>query len=136
MRRFHIAKVIGIIILAIIGVFVFGSIVMLLWNALMPVIFHLPLISFWQALGLLILTKILFGGFRGGGPRAQWKKDKLKDAWKNMTPEQKEKLKSEWGRRCRMPFQSKEPFSTETGETFSKEAGNPENKTGNPEDKQ
>jgi len=128
MRRFRIAKVIGIIILAIIGVFVFGSIVMLLWNALMPVIFHLPLISFWQALGLLILTKILFGGFRGGGPRAQWKKDKLKDAWKNMTPEQKEKLKSEWGRRCRMPFQSKEPFPTETG--------NPENKTGNPEDKQ
>jgi len=128
MRRFHIAKVIGIIILVIIGVFVFGSIVMLLWNALMPVIFHLPLISFWQALGLLILTKILFGGFRGGGPRAQWKKDKLKDAWKNMTPEQKEKLKSEWGRRCRMPFQSKEPFPTETG--------NPENKTGNPEDKQ
>ena len=128
MRRFHIAKVIGIIILAIIGVFVFGSIVMLLWNALMPVIFHLPLISFWQALGLLILTKILFGGFRGGGPRAQWKKDKLKEAWKNMTPEQKEKLKSEWGRRCRMPFQSKEPFPTETG--------NPENKTGNPEDKQ
>ena len=127
MRRFRIAKVIGIIILAIIGVFVFGSIVMLLWNALMPVIFHLPLISFWQALGLLILTKILFGGFRGGGPRAQWKKDKLKDAWKNMTPEQKEKLKSEWGRRCRMPFQSKEPFPTETG--------NPENKTGNPEDK-
>src|ERR1700722_16704278 len=121
-------KVIGIIILAIIGVFVFGSIVMLLWNALMPVIFHLPLISFWQALGLLILTKILFSGFRGGGPRAQWKKDKLKDAWKNMTPEQKEKLKSEWGRRCRMPFQSKEPFSTEAGEPFSKDAGSPEDK--------
>jgi hypothetical protein len=128
MIRFRIAKVIGIIILAIVGVFVFGSIVMLLWNALMPVIFHLPIISFWQALGLLILTKILFGGFRGGGPRAQWKKDKLKEAWKNMTPEQKEKLKSEWGRRCRMPFQSKEPFSTETG--------SPEDKTSNPEDKQ
>jgi hypothetical protein len=125
MRRFHIAKVIGIIILVIIGVFVFGSIVMLLWNALMPVIFHLPLISFWQALGLLILTKILFGGFRGGGPRAQWKKDKLKDAWKNMTPEQKEKLKSEWGRRCRMPFQSKEPFSTETGSPEDKETPQP-----------
>ena len=128
MRRFHIRKVLCIILMVIIGVFVVGSIVMLLWNALMPVIFHLPLINFWQALGLLILTKILFSGFRGGGPRAQWKKDKLKDAWKNMTPEQKEKLKSEWGRRCRMPFQSKEPFSTETG--------NPEDRTGNPEDKQ
>lgn len=114
MRRFHLRKVIGIIILVIIGVFVIGSIVMLLWNALLPVIFHLPLISFWQALGLLILTKILFSGFRGG-PRAQWKRDKLKAAWSNMTPEQKEKLKSEWGRRCGKPFQSEASFSAETG---------------------
>jgi hypothetical protein len=135
MRRFHIGKVLCIILMVIIGVFVVGSIVMLLWNALMPVIFHLPLISFWQALGLLILTKILFSGFRGGGPKAQWKKDKLKDAWKNMTPEQKEKLKSEWGRRCRMPFQSKEPFSTETGRPEDR-TGTAENKTGNTEDKQ
>jgi Ca2+/H+ antiporter, TMEM165/GDT1 family len=115
MRHFHLGKAVGIVILVIIGVFVFGSIVMVLWNAVMPVIFHLPLINFWQALTLFCLAKILFGGFRGG-PRAQWKRDKLKDAWKNMTPEQKEKFNSESGRRCRRPFETEAPFSAGPGE--------------------
>ena len=44
---------------------VFGFVVMWLWNWLMPAIFGLHLISFWQALGLLVLSKILFSGFRG-----------------------------------------------------------------------
>ena len=49
-----------------------GAIVMLLWNWLMPVIFGLPALSLWQALGLLVLMRILFGSFgfgrRGGRP--------------------------------------------------------------------
>ena len=44
---------------------VFSFVVMWLWNWLMPVIFGLHAISFWQALGLLVLSKILFSGFRG-----------------------------------------------------------------------
>lgn len=36
-----------------------GAIVMLLWNWLMPVIFGLPALSLWQALGLLVLMRIL-----------------------------------------------------------------------------
>lgn len=100
MKRFWIRKVAGFIVLAIAGVFVFGGVVMLLWNALLPALFHFPLINFWQALGLLLLTKILFGGFRGGGPRGPWK-DKMKQKWMNMTPEERERFKQEWGRRCR-----------------------------------
>jgi hypothetical protein len=107
MKGFWIRKVAGFICLAIVGVLVFGSIVMLLWNALMPELFHLPQVNFWQALGLLLLTKILFSGFRGGGPKPRWK-DKLKQRWTNMTPEEREKFKQEWGRRCRKPF-SPEP---------------------------
>lgn len=109
-------KIIGIIILAMIGVVVFGSIVMLLWNNLMPAIFHLPVITFWQALGLLILTKILFSGFRGGGPRGRWK-ERLNDRWKNMTPEERERFKQEWGRRCRGPFRPDETFSSDERHT-------------------
>ena len=54
-----------------------GAIIMLLWNWLMPVIFGLPVLSLWQALGLFVLTRILFGSFgfgrrgmpgRGGNP--------------------------------------------------------------------
>ena len=72
-------------------------ILMLLWNWLMPMIFDLTTITFWQALGLLILSKILFGGFNGGkrggscnGSKnhSGWK-HKFKDKWSNMSAEDK-----------------------------------------------
>lgn len=67
-----------------------GAIIMLLWNWLMPVIFGLPVLSLWQALGLFVLTRILFGSFgfgrrgmpgRGGNP--------VHEKWMHMTPEQR-----------------------------------------------
>jgi hypothetical protein len=58
------------IILGIIGftafAFLFGAVVMWLWNALMPIIFHLGVITYWQAVGLAILGRLLFGGFHHG----------------------------------------------------------------------
>ncbi|HWK05498.1 MAG TPA: hypothetical protein VNS58_17785 [Puia sp.] len=119
MKRFWIRKVAGFICLAVVGVMVFSGIVMLLWNALLPELFHFPVISFWQALGLLILTKLLFGGFRGGGPRGGRWKDKMKQRWMNMSPEEKEKFKQDWGRRCRPPF--KPDMSFKPGAPFSNE---------------
>ena len=108
MKRFGFRKVLGFIVLAIAGITVFGSIVMLLWNALMPFLFHLPLIGFWQALGLLLLTKILFGGFRGGW-RGRHFDHGMKKRWMTMSAEEKEKFKQEWKRRCgRYPFQEEE----------------------------
>jgi Ca2+/H+ antiporter, TMEM165/GDT1 family len=89
--------------MAIIGVLVFGNIVMWLWNALMPVIFHLPIITFAQALGLLVLSKILFSSFRGGGP-GRFRGGRIREKWMNMTPEEREKFKQEWGHRCRGRF--------------------------------
>ncbi|HTX87478.1 MAG TPA: hypothetical protein VMC08_00685 [Bacteroidales bacterium] len=59
----------GWIILAILGVaafiFLFGAVIMWLWNALMPVIFHLGVITYWQAVGLAILARLLFGSMHG-----------------------------------------------------------------------
>jgi hypothetical protein len=99
--------------MVIFGIFVFGGVVMLLWNALLPALFHFPVITFWQALGLLLLTKILFSGFRGpGGHRGPWK-DKMKQRWMNMTPEERENFKQEWGRRCRRPFDKEGFFNQE-----------------------
>ena len=117
MRRFSRAKLSGFILLAIIGVFAFGAIVMLLWNALVPGIFHLTVITFWQALGLLVLTRLLFGGFRGGGGfghRGRGK-DRLRERWMTMTPEERERFKQDWGRRCgrSFPFEEK-PFESAT----------------------
>ena len=73
----------------------FAFVTMSLWNWLIPVIFGLPLISFWQAVGLLILAKILFGGFgRGGrhGGRRHWR-GRMKRRWMNMSPEQRAEYK-------------------------------------------
>ena len=104
MKRFGMRRVAGFILLAIVGVFVFGNIVMLLWNALLPVLFHFPLITFWQALGLLLLSKILFGGFRGGGPGRHWR-NRMNSKWANMTPEEKERFRQDWGKRCRRGYE-------------------------------
>ena len=58
-------KVAGFILLGLIGVtalaIIFGLIVMWLWNALMPDIFNLPQIGYWQAVGLVVLAHIFFG---------------------------------------------------------------------------
>ncbi|MFZ4563392.1 MAG: hypothetical protein ACOYNU_08445 [Bacteroidales bacterium] len=63
---------IGWIILGVIGftafAFLFGAVVMWLWNCLMPVIFHLGIITYWQAVGLAVLGRLLFGSFHHGGP--------------------------------------------------------------------
>ncbi|MCK5036412.1 MAG: hypothetical protein KAS73_11000 [Candidatus Sabulitectum sp.] len=58
-------KVMGFILLGVIGVtalaVLFGFIVMWLWNALMPAIFSLPAVGYWQAVGLVVLAHIFFG---------------------------------------------------------------------------
>lgn len=59
--------VIGGIILAVLFALLFGAVVMLLWNWLMPELFGLKVIGYWQAFGLVLLAKILFGGFGSHG---------------------------------------------------------------------
>ncbi|RZK44891.1 MAG: hypothetical protein EOO94_04835, partial [Pedobacter sp.] len=81
-------------------------IVMLLWNMILPAaITGVNPINFWQALGLLVLSKILFGGFHGGWKhkRQQWK-DKMNERLQNMTPEQREAFKQDLRNRCRGPW--------------------------------
>lgn len=78
-----------------------GLVVMLLWNAVLTPTLGVNPLNFWQAVGLLILCRILFGGFgvgrRGwpaGGP-PQGRKPFM-----NMTPEEKERIRAEWKVRC------------------------------------
>ena len=76
-----------IVPLAITGLVVFtflgGQVVMRLWNWLLPSLFGLHAITFWQALGLLVLCRILFGNIGGGmrhGPRSDARREKLREA--------------------------------------------------------
>ncbi|MGE5105990.1 MAG: hypothetical protein ACM3H8_00470 [Sphingobacteriales bacterium] len=88
------------IIVAPIAILIFGGVVMLLWNNVLAVVLHVSAITFWQALGILVLSKILFSSFGGGsGYRRDYQKEKM--MWRNMTPEQKEKFKEEWKNRSR-----------------------------------
>lgn len=69
------------IILFFVAVTVFGYVVMGLWNWLIPTLFGGPIITFWQAMGILVLAKILFGGF-GHGHTKNNKCDSHHDEWK------------------------------------------------------
>ena len=85
---------------AIVFTAVFGWLVMSLWNWLMPALFGLRLITYWQALGLLILSKILFGGFRGRpGNHMRWRQ-RMMERWEQMTPEEREKFRQSMRGRC------------------------------------
>ena len=72
----------------------FSAAVMLLWNWLIPVIFGLPAICFWQAVGLLVLCRILFGGF--GWKYHFGKKhhhhNQIREKWLKMTPEERKEF--------------------------------------------
>ena len=78
-------KVVFGIAAAAVFALVFGILVMLLWNWLMPLIFGLPEITYWQAFGIVILVKLVFGtiGHRHG--HREWRQPR--DSWKNGSPQ-------------------------------------------------
>ncbi len=77
---------------------------MLLWNCVMPDVFKLGTITYWQSVELLILSKIFFGlgGFRKRGcGRGDYRQAKMwKEKWMGMNDEEKAKFKEEWKKRC------------------------------------
>jgi hypothetical protein len=94
----------GLVAMALFG-YLGGKVVEWLWNWLMPMLFGLRTVTFWQALGVLALSRILFGGsgfMRGGGhhkPPAEIRKrimdrvsDRIVERWDQMTPEERERL--------------------------------------------
>jgi hypothetical protein len=93
--------ILGIVLFAYIG----GEIVMLLWNWLLPPLFGWRTLSFWQALGLLALCRILFGGWGGSGGgkghmrhrmrerMAERMGERMRERWEKMTPEEREKFR-------------------------------------------
>jgi hypothetical protein len=88
-------KIAGMILLGIAAGAAFTLAVMLLWNSLIPSIFGLGIISFWQALGLLVLSRLLFGGFGHGGGRRFGRmrhKNGIREKWMSMTPEQQKEF--------------------------------------------
>jgi hypothetical protein len=102
MRR---KKLFFIIPAAIVGITLFmgigGWLVMHLWNWLLPALFGWRMITFWQALAMLVLCRILFGGVSGRGMHRRYSGRRMGGRWGNMTPEEREKfregMRAKWG---------------------------------------
>src|ERR1700689_2640335 len=90
MGRRRARKLFVLIPIGILAIAIFGFGVMSLWNWLVPELFGGKLITFWQALGMLVLSRILVGGF--SRPRVVHK-------WEQLTPEEREKFRAAMERR-------------------------------------
>ncbi len=90
-------------LIAMAFIFTGGYAVMFLWNAILPmVIISIGKLTYMQAVGLLVLCRILFGGFKGRGHCGHnysggygWREKMM-----GMNEEEREKFKSEWKERC------------------------------------
>jgi hypothetical protein len=96
----HGLKFVLFVVVALAALAALGVVVMLLWNWLLPALFGWPVIGFWQALGLLVLSKILLGGLRGGAGRHLHWRARMMDRWDHMTDEERAKFREGMGRRC------------------------------------
>lgn len=102
-NKFWIKRVIGFIFCGLAVGALLGWVVMTLWNTILVPVLLINAINFWQALGIFLLSKILFGGMKSnwsgknGNPR--WGLE-MREKWKNMSVEEKEKFKQEWRGKC------------------------------------
>ena len=102
-RKSRALKIAGLVL--VIGplfVGLFGLLVKSLWNWLLPALFDVRPVTFWQALGVLMLSRILLGSFSGGRSHDRHARARLIDHWERMSPEERakfrERLRHRWGR--------------------------------------
>jgi hypothetical protein len=117
-RRFHPLKIGFFILVFAAFVLALGGVVMLLWNAILPDTVGVKPLTYWKALGLLILAKILFGGFRRPGSWGGSGRNKERKKWMNMSDEERQQFKLKWKTHCR----KRDSLTKEDkGQTFLKE---------------
>jgi len=99
----------GFFILMMISValFVLGQVIMYLWNTILVKVTGVQVISFWEAIGLFILSRILFGSFhfnKGRHMKHKMRKGaRWKEKWMNMSDEERTEFKQRWKDRCGRP---------------------------------
>ena len=99
MKRRWILKGLAMVFFVALFLALVGYLVMTLWNWLIPGIFGAKPIDFVQAVGLLVLSRLLLGGFRGFGHRMHWR-HRMHERWARMTPEEREKFREGMRARC------------------------------------
>ncbi len=114
MKSHYVFRIVKFVLFAMLFVAMFagfGFVVMSLWNWLMPALFGLKLIGYWQAVGLIILSKILFGGFRGSASRDGRRLHGMRNRWRQRAPEEREKFRQGF-RDCWSRMASPDPKPT------------------------
>ena len=89
--------------LIIIGLFAVSAVIMLLWNWIIPGISTLSALTFWQAMGLFILCRILFHGFHfrnNYNSHHRFVRAAFKDKFMNMNEQERQQFKDQWKQRC------------------------------------
>jgi hypothetical protein len=93
----RVAKFPLLLLLALAVLALLGAVVMYLWNALIPALFHGPTLLYGQAVALLVLCRLLFGGLRPRGwHRGHWRREH----WQHMSPEERAQLRERMLDRC------------------------------------
>ena len=100
-RRFTPKKIFIYVAFFIAMVTVFSGLVMFLWNAILPEVAGVKPLSFWQAAGLLLLSKILLSGFGGFRNRRKVNHRPWKNKWMNMNHEERHEAKMRWKEHCK-----------------------------------
>ncbi len=105
MNAWWLKKAAAIVAVTAVTILALGGLVTVLWNALMPDVFGVPALTYWQGVSLLLLTQILLRGVgrwrasQGPPSRDHWKR-KFEEKLASMAPEERERFKEEWERRC------------------------------------
>ena len=101
-RKFWAVKIIGFALLGGGVVLLLGGVVQFLWNWILPSAAHFGTLTYGQSVGLLVLCRLLFGGFGGGwrGRRPPFGGGQRHEHWRekmlNMTDEERAAFKAKW----------------------------------------
>ncbi len=89
----YIRRGVGIALMGVLTVGLLGFVVMSLWNWLLPALFGMKVISYWQGMGLLILSRILLGAFHSHHRPGLHHRKRMFERWEKMTPEERERFR-------------------------------------------
>ncbi len=113
MKRFCWTQCIKFALFIAMAIFLFAYVVMLLWNWLVPDLFDGPEVGYWQAMGIMVLSKILFGGLKhgwshkhgghGGDKHSHWRQ-KWHQKMEGMSPEERDRYKEQIRQKCGWTF--------------------------------
>lgn len=94
-------KFIFVILFILAVLFLIGHVIVFLWNEILVDVTGVKPIHFWQAVGLFVLSRILFGGFRmnRGGFKKRMR-GRWKERWSRMSDDERAEMKARWKERC------------------------------------